>query len=87
MIGTAVAGLANSQSAAISAATLAQQGQVAISTAELATLVALTTNTLSKAIMAVAFGKSSFAARVYPGLALILAGAWGGWAISRAVGL
>lgn len=87
LIGTAVAGLADSQSAAISAASLAQQNQVTIATAELATLVALTTNTISKAIMAVAFGKAPFAGRVIPGLGLILVCAWGGWAITHTAGI
>ena len=81
VLGTATAGLADSQSAAISAATLASTGHVSTSSATLAILAALTTNTFSKAAMAVVLGDRRFAANVWPGLALILAGAWGGWAL------
>lgn len=84
VLGTAVAGIADSQSAAISAASLASQGQTTTPTAALAILAALSTNTASKAILAATLGKRRFAAAVWPGLALILAAAWGGWAITRA---
>ena len=82
VLGTATAGLADSQSAAISAATLSNTGQVSTSAAALAVLAALSANTLSKAVMAALLGKRRFAADVWPGLVLILAGAWGGWALS-----
>ena len=85
VLSTAVAGFADSQSAAISAATLANEGHVSTSTAVVAVLAALTTNTVSKAAVAVTIGKRRFAAQVLPGLALILAAAWAGWAIVRAV--
>ena len=81
-VGTATAGLADSQSAAISAATLSHAGQISTSSATLAVLAALSANTLSKAAVAAVFGKLRFAADVWPGLALILAGAWGGWALA-----
>jgi uncharacterized membrane protein (DUF4010 family) len=58
---------------------------VSTSTAVIAVLAALTTNTVSKAIVAVTIGKRRFALQVLPGLALILASAWAGWAIVRAV--
>jgi uncharacterized membrane protein (DUF4010 family) len=82
VLGTATAGLADSQSAAISAATLSNNGQISTSAAALAVLAALSANTLSKAVMAALLGKRRFAADVWPGLVLILAGAWGGWALS-----
>ncbi|MGZ4202332.1 MAG: MgtC/SapB family protein, partial [Thermoleophilaceae bacterium] len=84
VLGTAVAGFADSQSAAISAATLSSEGQVATSTAVLATLAALSTNTISKAVLAGVLGKRRFALQVWPGLALILVAAWGGWALQQA---
>ena len=84
VLGTAVAGFADSQSAAISAATLSSEGQVTTSTAVLATLAALSTNTISKAVLAGALGKRRFALEVWPGLALILVAAWGGWALEQA---
>jgi uncharacterized membrane protein (DUF4010 family) len=82
VIGTATAGLADSQSAAISAATLAATGHVSTSGAALAVLAALTSNTFSKATMAAVMGNRRFVAAVWPGLALILAAAWAGWAVS-----
>jgi uncharacterized membrane protein (DUF4010 family) len=84
ILGTATAGLADSQSAAISAATLSRDGQISASTAAFAVLAALSANTLSKAVVAAVFGKRRFAADVWPGLALILAGAWSGWAVAGA---
>ena len=83
IIGTAVAGFADSQSAAISAAALTSTGHATVTTAVVATLSALTTNTLSKAVLAAGVGKLRYALAVWPGLALILAGAWGGFAITR----
>ena len=82
VIGTATAGLADSQSAAISAATLSSTGHISTSSAALAILAALTASTFSKAVIAAALGKRRYAADVWPGLGLILAGAWGGWALS-----
>ena len=84
ILGTATAGLADSQSPAISAATLSHDGQISASSAALAVLAALSANTLSKAVVAAVFGKRRFAADVWPGLALILAGAWSGWAVAGA---
>ena len=83
ILGTGVAGFADSQSAAISAATLTNSGSVTATTAAVATLTALTTNTLSKAALAAGVGKRRYALAVWPGLALILAGAWGGFAITQ----
>ena len=83
IIGTAVAGFADSQSAAISAGTLTHTGDVTATTAAVATLSALTTDTLSKAALAAGVGRWRYALAVWPGLALILAGARGGFAITR----
>ena len=82
IIGTASAGFADSQSAAISAATLTHAGHASESAAVIAILAALTANTLSKAIIAIALGDRRFAFDVWPGLVLMLAGAWGGAAIA-----
>ena len=82
ILGTATAGLADSQSAAISAATLSHAGQISTHLAALAVLAALSANTFSKAVIAAVLGKRRFAADVWPGLALILGGAWVGWALT-----
>jgi ABC transporter len=70
---------------AISAAALTHTGNATASTAAIATLTALTTNTLSKAALAAGVGKLRYALAVWPGLALILAGAWGGFAVTQSV--
>ena len=85
VLGTAAAGLADSQSAAISAATLASSGHTGTASAALAILAALTANTFSKAVMAGVLGNRRFARNVWPGLGLILAGAWGGWFLTGLV--
>jgi uncharacterized membrane protein (DUF4010 family) len=82
VLGIAAAGLADSQSAAISAATLASAGHISTTGAAVAILAALTTNTFSKAIVAAVLGDRRYATHVSPGLGLILAGAWGGWALT-----
>jgi uncharacterized membrane protein (DUF4010 family) len=81
VLGIAAAGLADSQSAAISAATLASAGHITTASAAVAILAALTTNTFSKALVAGVLGDRRYAAHVWPGLVLILSGAWGGWAL------
>ena len=81
VLGIAAAGLADSQSAAISAATLAAEGHVSTTGAAVAILAGLTSNTFSKALIAGVMGNRRYASHVWPGLALILAGAWGGWMI------
>jgi uncharacterized membrane protein (DUF4010 family) len=82
VLGTTVAGVADSQAPAISAATLAKAGHVPVSTAALAILAVLSANTLTKAVVAAVAGDRRYALRVSVGLLLILAGAWGGWALT-----
>jgi uncharacterized membrane protein (DUF4010 family) len=83
-LGAAVAGFADSQSAAVSAASLAASGKISASAAVVPVLAALTTNTISKAVLAYAVGKRRFANEVWLGLVFVLAAAWGGWAIVQA---
>ena len=44
-------------------------------------LAALTTNTVTKAVLAYTMGGWHYAAEVWLGLALVVGGAWGGWAL------
>jgi uncharacterized membrane protein (DUF4010 family) len=85
IIGTAVAGFADSQSGAISAATLAVAGRATVASAAIAILAALTTNTVSKAVLAGAVGKRRYALAICPGLGLIVFAAWAGLGISHIV--
>jgi hypothetical protein len=85
--GTAVAGFADSQSAALSAAMLVPAGHASTTAAALAILAALTTNTASRAGLAAAAGRPSGEAMrfaIWPGLAVILCAASGGLAIAQA---
>jgi uncharacterized membrane protein (DUF4010 family) len=86
VLGAAVAGFADAQSAAVSASSLAAAGKLSPTDAAIAALAALSTNSVSKAVVASALGGRRFAAAVCAGLALVLAAAWGGWAIVTAFG-
>lgn len=85
-LGAALAGFADSQSAAVSAASLEASGKISATAAAIPVLAALTTNTVSKAVLAYAIGRWRFAREVWLGLALVLAAAWGGWAALSVIG-
>lgn len=85
-LGAAVAGFADSQSAAASAAALADSGKITPAGAAVPVLAALSTNTISKAVLARGAGTRRYAAEVWIGLAIMLATAWGGWALTQVIG-
>ena len=85
-LGTAVAGFADSQSAAVSAAALVAAGKISASEAVVPVLAALTTNTVSKAVLAYGTGTRRYAVEVWIGLALVLGAAWAGWALVETFG-
>ena len=85
-LGAAVAGFADSQSAAASAAALADSGRITPAAAAIPVLAALSTNTISKAVLAWGAGTRRYAVEVCIGLAIVLAAAWGGWAITQVIG-
>jgi len=78
--GIALAGFADTHSASASAAGLLTAGSISEPAALLAVLLAFTTNTLTKALLALATGGWNYARALWPGLALMLlafaAGAW-----------
>ena len=76
-----LAGFADTHSAAISVASLAAAGKVSPSDVVLPVLVGLTTNTVTKAVVAVTTGGRTFALRIIPGLLLVILAAWLGWEI------
>jgi uncharacterized membrane protein (DUF4010 family) len=80
----ALAGFADAHAAAIAVASLAAAGSLAPTEAVLPILAAFTTNTVSKAVVAVTTGDRRFALTTLPGLALVVAGAWAGWLLARA---
>ena len=76
ILGTAAAGFADTHSAAISAAALVAAGKVDAHQASLAVLAALSTNTMTKIVVARVAGTSRFAWALAPGLLAMVALAW-----------
>ena len=74
----AMAGFADTHSAAISVAALVASGKLAASDALLPILAAFSTNTITKLVLAAASGAVPFAVRVIPGLFLVALAAWAG---------
>ncbi len=79
LIASAVAGLTDVHSAAISVATLAASHQLSTADTALPILVAISVNTISKAIMAVTSGSKKFAALVITSHVIQTAVIWAVW--------
>lgn len=77
-ISTAVAGFADTHSAAISVASLVAGGKVAPEDAVIPILAGLTTNSITKAVLAIMSGGPPFARAVWPGIAAVAGAAWAG---------
>ena len=73
-----MAGFADTHSAAISVASLVASGKLPASDALLPILAGLSTNTVSKVILAATSGGRRFAFRVVPGLVIVFLAAWAG---------
>jgi len=78
IVGAAVAGLADTHAAAVSAASFVAAGKMPPGDAVIPILAALSTNTISKIVAASANGSRAFAVRVVSGLILLIVGAWTG---------
>ena len=79
-IGAALAGFADAHSVAVSVASLVASGKLAPGQALLPIVAGLTTNTITKMVVAAVSGKRSFALQVIPGLVLFLVLGWlGAW--------
>jgi uncharacterized membrane protein (DUF4010 family) len=74
-----VAGFADTHSAAISVATLVGAGKLTPTVAALPILLALSTNTITKAFLSIYAGGLRFALRVVPGMVLVILAAWTAW--------
>ncbi len=84
VIGAAVAGIADTHSPAIAIAALAASGKMSASDTIVPILAAVSTNTISKIVAAIASGGARFAYRLVPGLILVIAAAWAGAWLDRA---
>jgi uncharacterized membrane protein (DUF4010 family) len=76
MVGAASAGLVDAHAAAISIASLAASGHIEPRGAVLPILAGLTTNTVTKIVLALSGRQREFAWRVIPGLVLVAGAAW-----------
>jgi uncharacterized membrane protein (DUF4010 family) len=78
MVAAALAGFVDTHSAAISVASLVASGKMSEGDAVFPILAGLSTNTISKMILAATSGGHSFAVRVVPGLIVVALAAWAG---------
>ena len=78
-IATGVAGFADTHAAAVSVATLAAAGRIEPAATAVPILIALTSNSLSKAVIARANGDRDYARPVLLGLVMVLTATWLGW--------
>jgi uncharacterized membrane protein (DUF4010 family) len=72
----AIAGFADTHSPSVSVASLVSAGTLSVNDALFPVLGALTTNTVTKIVLAITSGDRRFAAQVIPGLLLVIASAW-----------
>ena len=76
VVATAVAGFADAHSPAVSVASLVSAGSLDVDFALMPLLAALTTNTITKIVLAIASGGKRYALQVVPGLLLVIGAAW-----------
>jgi uncharacterized membrane protein (DUF4010 family) len=76
IVASAIAGFADTHSAAVSVASLVAAGKMSARDAIIPCLAGLTTNTVTKAVLAVTAGGRRFAIQIIPGLILVIAAAW-----------
>ena len=82
VVGVGIAGFADAHAAAISVAALVTAGKIPAGDAVVPVLAALSANTVTKAVLAVVAGRWRYALQVWPGLVLVLVGAWAGVVIA-----
>lgn len=75
-LSTAVAGFADTHAAAISVASLVASGKLPAEDAVIPILAGLTTNSATKAVLAITSGGTRFARAVWPGIFAVAAAAW-----------
>jgi len=78
LLGAAVSGFADAHATAASAASLMAAGEIQASQAIIPILLGLTTNTLTKAIVAFNAGGLAYASKIVPGLVLMVSATWAG---------
>lgn len=87
LIASMLAGLVDAHSSVASMSSLLNKGQSLPAQAQLAILLAVSTNTLSKAAVAIGAGGKAFALLILPGLLLVITAVWlGAWASPWTIG-
>lgn len=86
MLGIALGGFADTHSAAASGAALALKGSLTDTAAALSTLIALSTNTVTKLTVAAVTGGRDFLRSLAPSLSLMIAAGWLGLALTQWIG-
>jgi uncharacterized membrane protein (DUF4010 family) len=81
ILGAAVGGFADAHAAAIGIASLAAAGKLPPDQAVLPILAGLSTNTLTKAVLAVTAGGRVYALQIIPGLLAVIGAAWAAYAL------
>ncbi len=76
LVGAALSGFADAHATAASAASLLAAGKINSDRAVVLTLLGLTTNAITKAVLAFNAGGLSFGLKIVPGLVLMVSGAW-----------
>jgi uncharacterized membrane protein (DUF4010 family) len=87
LLASSLAGLVDAHSSVASMSSLVHKGQSSLAQAQLAILLAVTTNTISKSAVAIGAGGSAFASLILPGLLLVIAAVWLGAWLGPLVGL
>ena len=80
-VAAGLAGFADTHAAAISVASLVATQKITAFDAGLPILIGMTTNTITKIVVAVTTGGAGFAFQVIPGLLLVIFAAWAGLAV------
>jgi uncharacterized membrane protein (DUF4010 family) len=83
LIGAAVSGLADAHATAASAASLVAAGKIKVGQAMVPILVGLTTNAVTKSVVAFNAGGMAFASKIVPGLVLMIGATWLGFWLVR----
>ncbi len=81
LVAVGLAGFVDAHAGAISVASLASAGRIEPDAAVIPILVAITTNTVTKIVLATTVGGARFAWQVVPGLVAVLVAAWSGLAL------
>lgn len=76
ILAAALSGFADTHSPAVSVASLVSAGTIGVNSAVFPVLAALTTNTITKVVLAFTSGGRHFGVQVVPGLLLVIASAW-----------